>query len=384
MTAKHLSDSIALRGFLRPNIKSEVQVSTSSFQSEESSYSGLSSDLPSADRLQRQTLKQVVESYLRYYAEGQGHTARAKQYDLKYFVSYLAESLTLSPDLLPVSAWTLQATKNYIDYRLSLGESPATVNRRLATIKHFGRTLAERVHGFINPAREVKGPTLKSTKPHSVSKDEIVFLRQAAWLEVKEKNDFASFRNRFLLELLLATGLRADEIRLLLMGQLDQDCQWLKNVRTKGRKFRNVYVDSDARPLCAEYLENREKQLLEKFPLYSQLAEKDRQRYPVLISLYGAELTDPKSFGLAPKTIWRIVSDWGKKAQSLSNVSLPNLHPHKLRHTFAHGLLDSSKDVRLVAQALGHSDVRTTMRYTERSEEELAKAIEIKITGQKD
>ena len=103
------------------------------------------------------------------------------------------------------------------------------------------------------------------------------------------------------------------------------------------------------------------------------------QRFPMFISLYRADITNPQTFGLAPKTIWRIIAAYGSRAQTLAGLTMGNLHPHKLRHTFAHGLLDSSKDVRLVAQALGHSDVRTTMRYTERTDEQLAKAIERKI-----
>ena len=81
------------------------------------------------------------------------------------------------------------------------------------------------------------------------------------------------------------------------------------------------------------------------------------------------------------KSIWRIISDFGKRARLLADDSFDGLHPHKLRHTFAHGLLDTSRDVRLVAQALGHSDVRTTMRYTERTDDEIAKAIEKKVSA---
>jgi site-specific recombinase XerD len=347
-----------------------------------SSFERESIALPSPERLQQQNLMQVIQSYLRYYASGEGHTARAKQYDLKYFVEYLAGLSSCRAEEVAVSMWTMQATKNYIDYRLSLGEAPSTVNRRLATLKHFGRTLAERVHGFINPAREVKGPTLAVTRPHGLTLREINLLLEAADKEVEEKNNsFNAVRNRFLLALLVGTGLRADEVRLLLIAQLSDDLDWLKNVRTKGRKYRNVYVDSSIRQTFRAYLEARERELLKRFSEFSALPLKDQQRYPVLISLYAAQLGDPTSFGLAPKTIWRAVANFGKTAQALSTSSIPNLHPHKLRHTFAHGLLDSSKDVRLVAQALGHSDVRTTMRYTERTDEQVAKAIEEKVNG---
>jgi len=331
-----------------------------------------------AARLGEERLINVLQNYLQYYASGENHTARAKRYDLQHFLQFLAGHPSKVEAVL-VSDWTLQTTKDFIEHRLSIGEAPATVSRRLATIKHFGRTLAERVHGYINPAREAKAPVVQPSKPHGLSADEISLLRQAAKQLVDEgKNSFLPLRNRFLLELLLATGLRADEVRLLIISQISEDKNWLRNVKTKGKKFRNVYLDSSLRPLLDEYLEQRELMLIDRYPEYRDLPLPQQQRFPVFISLYRASVSAPQSFGLAPKTIWRIISTFGAKASSLSQSQISSLHPHKLRHTFAHGLLDSSKDVRLVAQALGHSDVRTTMRYTERTDEQIAKAIESK------
>ena len=333
------------------------------------------------ERLNAESLKVVVQNYLRYYAAGVGHTARAKRYDLQHFLLFLAASQR-EVDKLQVSDWTMQATKNFIDSRLELGEAPATVSRRLATLKHFGRTLAERVPGFINPAREVKGPVLQMNRPNGLAPEEVELLRSAAKLEVEErKYSFLSLRNQFLLEILLATGLRADEVRLLVFSQVSEERDWLKNVKTKGKKFRNVYLDTEIRDYTEKYLIQREEQLRRKFPIIGTWQQRELGRLPVLLSFHKASIEDPKSLHLSPKTIWRIISNFGKKAQLLLDKPIGNLHPHKLRHTFAHGLLDSSKDVRLVAQALGHSDVRTTMRYTERSDQEIAAAMEKRLSS---
>ncbi len=336
---------------------------------------------PSVHLLSGESLRAIIENYLRYYASGAGHTARAKRYDLQYFLEHLAGG-NQALDSIRVSDWTLQSTQSFVDYRLSLGESPATVSRRLATIKHFGRTLAERVHGYINPAREVKGPVQQVTRPQGLTAAEIEALRTAARPEARgRRGDFLTLRDQFLVELLLATGLRADEVRLLLFGQLSGDRTWLKNVKTKGRKFRNVYLDSNVRELLATYLTAREHEVYSRYPLLRDAAEQQRDRFPVLMAFYRADPADPQSFMLSPKSVWRIIAQVGKKARALLPTAR-NLHPHLLRHTFAHGLLDSSKDVRLVAQALGHSDVRTTMRYTERTEEEIARAIEKKLRAE--
>ena len=326
-----------------------------------------------------QPLRPVLDTYTRYYASGEGHTARAKRYDLEYFLLFLAGGRERLDRVL-VKEWTLQSTKDFIDHRLKLGEAPSTVARRLATIKHLGRTLAERVHGFINPAREAKGPVVPVSRPQGLSAEEMLLLREAAAIEVRERpGAFLPLRNQFLIELLLATGLRADEVRLLNVSQISHDKQWLRNVRTKGKKYRNVYLNTDFRPVLENYLEARKRELLAKFPSYKDLPPTDKQRFPVLISAHSAKLDAPDSFGVAPKTIWRIVSSCGMVAQRIAEKTIGSLHPHRLRHTFAHGLLDSSKDVRLVAQALGHSDVRTTMRYTERTDVQVAAAIEAKI-----
>ncbi|MCC6933359.1 MAG: tyrosine-type recombinase/integrase [Deltaproteobacteria bacterium] len=330
-------------------------------------------------RLSGETLISVIENYIHYYAAGANHTSRAKRYDLQHFILFLAGSKNKIERVL-VSDWTLQATKDFIDQRLGLGEAPATVGRRLATIKHFGRTLAERVPGYINPAREVKSPGIQQTKPHGLSPQEIELLREtASLLREREDNSFNSIRNQLVLEMLLATGLRADEVRLLVMNQISEDLHWLKNVKTKGRKFRNVYLDSQIRQLLKEYILAREKYLKGHFKPLLTLPMSEQKKFPVLISLRHGDIHTPGSLGLAPKTLWRIIADFGKHANLVGGQKVKHLHPHKLRHTFAHGLLDSSKDVRLVAQALGHSDVRTTMRYTERAEEEIARAIEKKV-----
>jgi site-specific recombinase XerD len=326
------------------------------------------------DRFGGNSLKKVIENYIRYYASGAGHTARAKRYDLEYFLLFLAGAESFI-DSVQVADWTMQRTKDFVDSRLSMGESPATVARRLATIKHFGRTLAERLPGYINPAREVKSPNHILPRPRGLTQTEVGLLRKAALLQLERKSrSFSSLRNRFLLELLLATGLRADEVRLLFVSQLSEDRHWLKNVKTKGKRFRNVYLDSEIREILLEYLEERRVFLEEKFP--PEVA--NEPRLALIVSAYGATIDRPESFSLSPKGIWSAIAAIGVLASAFTPDNKVKIHPHRLRHTFAHGLLNTSNDIRLVAQALGHSDVRTTMRYTERTEDEVAKAIERK------
>jgi len=179
----------------------------------------------------------------------------------------------------------------------------------------------------------------------------------------------------------LATGLRADEVRALTMGQLSEDFKFLQKVKTKGKKFRNVYLDSQIRVPLQEYLAKRESFLLANLQYYKSATPGEKSKIPLFISTRNAVITDPASLGMNPKTIWRIIANFGKETNRLAETEkkITKIHPHKLRHTFAHEVLDTSKDIRLLAQILGHSSVATTMIYTERTGDDIIKAIESKV-----
>ena len=323
-------------------------------------------DLKSLTPSESSSFVSAVESYIRYYALGSSHTARAKRLDLDHFIKFLARYRGYSsPKKLKMSDWDHAGVQRFVDDRLDRGEAPATVARRLATLKHMGRTFAEKVPGFINPAREVKSPRIEAARPKAVSKAELAQIRAKSKDRKGARNSFIRLRNETLLEFLLDTGLRADEVRLLRRSQLEDSLEWIKNVRTKGRRYRNVYITSKMHKRLAEYLSQRQNEL-KKF--FNKLSVAQDKKLPLFISTYNASTKDPDSFLMGAKTIWRAIQELSPEQKKL--------HPHLLRHSYALELLDHSNDVRLVAQALGHSDVRVTMRYTERSDIEMAKALE--------
>lgn len=318
-----------------------------------------------ADNIQNIRFADVVESYINFYASGQSHTARAKRIDLKHFIDFLAKLNGFSsPKKLAVRHWDYSSVQRFVDEQLQRGEAPATVGRRFATIKHMGRVLAEKVAGFINPAKEVKAPRLELPVPKALSAQEIKKIRSIARLRLDEKSSFIRLRNQMLFNFLLDTGIRADEVRLLRMSQLDDKLDWIQNVRTKGRRYRNVYITSELRKDLRRYLKARDIELKRFFPARSRRLD---SALPLFVSSYRADPLKPESFCMGPKTIWRAVHELSHETE---------LHPHLLRHSFALDLLEHSNDVRLVSQALGHSDVRITMRYTQRKDQHLARALE--------
>ena len=310
-------------------------------------------------------LGEVVREYIRLYADGVSHTAKAKRLDTDRFLSFLSRHRRVKEiDQLKVRDWDFSSTQRFVDESLKIGEAPATVSRRLATLKHMGRVLSERLSGFINPAREVKPPKEQPTRPKSINAGEVKEIMELARSRRENKGGFISLRNEAILALLLDTGLRADEIRGIRMSQVDPRLQWIDQVRTKGRRFRKVYITSKMRSELATYLSAREQELKRFFPKLNPAID---SKLPLFISVYKASASDTRSFDMGAKTIWRAVRSFSIDTK---------LHPHLLRHTFATDLLEDSRDIRLVAQALGHSDVRVTMRYTERGDEEVAQALE--------
>ncbi len=326
---------------------------------------GKSSTRESSSTAQNASLSDVVNRYLDSYAAGTSHTARAKRLDASHFLLFLSRLKDCgSTKNLKVKDWDFSSTQRFVDEKLREGEAPATVTRRLATIKHMGRTLAETVPGFINPARDVRSPKVQVLAPKSIPETEIADIRDLATERHSKKPSFIRFRNQVILNFMLETGLRADEVRLLLRGQVDANLEWITKVRTKGRRFRNVYIPSTLRPILEDYLAARDR-TLKKF--FSRLQPSTDRSLPLFISTYGADAAKIDSFFLGAKTLWRAVNELSTSTR---------LHPHLLRHSFAHGLLESSNDIRLVAQALGHSDMKVTMRYTERSDRDVAAALE--------
>lgn len=313
----------------------------------------------------------AVASYIHHYASGNNHTSNAKRYDLGYWLKHCE-----AEELHCLRQWSVSATEEFVEHRLAIGEAVTTVERRLATVKHFARKLSERFPEFINPTLEVRAPSLQEERPRHLSDEVVANLRRAATdLVLESPGHFPTYRARFILELMLATGMRLDECRRVVMGQISKDLSWFKQVRGKGKKFRNVYIREELREYLEAYLMQRDAYLKKSYVhLNTSVAE-----MPLLVSNHSAVPGHPKSYGCSDKTIYRSIVGIAEVAEKEYPLD-GNIHPHLLRHTFATDLLNSSKDVRLVAQALGHSDVKITMRYTTRTDTDLAAAIERKGT----
>ncbi|MCX7952638.1 MAG: tyrosine-type recombinase/integrase [Deltaproteobacteria bacterium] len=306
-------------------------------------------------------LNRLAKEYLNTWA-GIYHTKRAKRVDLDNFLAFLKSFNVLSP-----SEVSKNIVQLYIDHLVRLNYSPATIDRRLATLKHFFKWLFKNGYSTSNCLDEIRLRLSKLAKPSYLSTEELTEIFDNLSLKLQRKLSFKSIQNYAVFAFMLETGLRAEEVRKIKLGQVSSDLSWIKNVRTKGTKFRNIYIPRRIRAILRDFLIARDKYLKKRLKKIEM-----PQQFPLFISIYRSNPKIPESFAISAKTLWRMISGVSTSFK---------IHPHKLRHTFAMKLLETTKDIRLVSQALGHSDIRTTMRYTQRTDEEVAQALESLASG---
>ena len=275
----------------------------------------------------------AVGSFLEYLGVERGaspHTLRSYATDLTEFIGFLdAEKIE------GLAAADTRAVRAFLAHLHQRRLSKATIARKLAAIRSCFRFLARRGALEVNPARQVRSPRLGRRLPSVLPKDEATQLLDAA-----PEPTAAGARDRALLELLYASGLRVAEGCGLDVDDLDEARRTVR-VLGKGDKERVVPVGETA---------------LEALDAY--LAMRGRQRGPLFVNARGGRLT--------PRSAHRIVKRMARRAGISQRVT-----PHTLRHSFATHMLGEGADLRLIQELLGHSRLSTTQRYTHVSPEHL-------------
>ena len=219
-----------------------------------------------------------------------------------------------------------------------------SVSRKLACLRTFFKFLVRDGRLKTNPAELISSPRLPKKLPSYLSEDEA-----AAVVEMPAGDAFKDLRDRAILELLYASGLRVRELVGLNDENLDM-AQQLVRVFGKGRKQRIVPFGEFAARALTAYVEVRDRQGL-------ALSEDDGQT-PVFVSVNGRRLNARDVQRLVEKTRMGLPS--GRR-----------LTAHTLRHSFATHLLENGADLRAIQELLGHSSLATTQKYTHVSLEHL-------------
>lgn len=268
------------------------------------------------------------------------HTLKAYERDLEAFTGFLAEE----HDGLPVSRAIYPMIRQWMVHLMDAGMSPRTVNRKIASLKAYFRFLqrAGLREDFPLSAHKAVRMSERVELPLSVQEMERL------WQSLPEPVDFESSRNRAILELLYATGMRRAELIGLRCGQLDLDS---RQVKVLGKR-------------------NKERII----PLHPVVCEKLREYLSYREGVVVAGKSDPffvltNGNKMYPSLVYRIINEYLSKVSSKVKTS-----PHILRHTFATHLLNKGADLNAVKELLGHSSLASTQVYTHNSIAELKKA----------
>lgn len=258
------------------------------------------------------------------------NTRQAYERDLRLFCKTLG--FKNSDALVNVSR---EQITGYMTQLKEKGLAAATIARKLAAIKAFYRFMTAEGYMDANPAEVVEAGTKGIKLPRVLSEDEVVRLLNQPDITTAE-----GFRDRTMLEVLYATGMRVSELINLTLERVDLNTKYIIAFG-KGSKERIVPLGSVAAEFLQQYLEK----------VRPKLTHEDRNTNIVFLAFGGHELTRQR--------FWQIIRTYGRKA----NINKA-LTPHILRHSFATHLLDNGADLRSVQELLGHSDISTTQIYT--------------------
>jgi len=265
------------------------------------------------------------------------NTINAYGRDLASYTDYLHKSENVDS---PAAISQLMVL-NYITFLKNSGLSPRSRARALSTLRNFHRFLQRENYVEHDPSALVESPRSLSALPKLLSQKDVERL-----LRSLTGNSPIAVRDRAMIEVLYATGMRVSELVSLRLGDLKLDIGCL-NAFGKGSKQRLIPLGEVAIEILTEYLQDGRLKLL-----------KNLDSQEVFLNARGKKLSR--------QGFWKNLRNYAIKAGIKQKV-----YPHMLRHSFATHLLENGADLRSVQTMLGHADISTTQIYTHVIQERL-------------
>lgn len=261
------------------------------------------------------------------------NTVKAYTTDLKRYSIWLGEN--------PISQANKVDITDFLAHRFQQGASASSSARLLSTLRQFYGYLIRTGERLDDPCSGIKAPKLGKLLPEIFSEDEIERL-----LDTPPQNTALGLRDKAMLELLYATGMRVSELVGLNLHQINYN-QGFVRVTGKGQKERLIPIGEQALDWLNRYLVESRPNLLGF-----------RHSDCVFVTKRGS--------GMTRQAFWYLIKRYGLQAGITRHFS-----PHTLRHAFATHLLNHGADLRAVQLLLGHSDLSTTQIYTHVADQRL-------------
>jgi integrase/recombinase XerC len=290
-------------------------------------------------------LRALIHRYLEHLQDERNaspETVRAYEGDLLRFLRFLSQDfLGVEPETIRPKDVDALAVRSFLAAMTRQGLAKRSQGRALAAVRSLFRFACREGALAANPALGVRTPKVPKTLPRHLRPGEVENLLEAP--SAAEEGEPLPRRDRAILELLYAAGLRVSELVGLDWRDIDLSARVLR-VMGKGRKERMVPFGRPAADALRRWLEDWEGVRARGGPF-------DDADDPVFLNRYGGRLTD--------RSVRRVIDRWVESAAVARGV-----HPHTLRHTFATHLLENGADLRTIQELLGHSSLSTTQKYT--------------------
>lgn len=275
-------------------------------------------------------MEENISSFLYYLEHVKGassNTIQSYQRDLKYLEIYLDKT-----DKAKIDHLTEQEIQGYLDELSQEKKSAATISRTLAAVRAFYQYLVNEKKLSDNPAKRIALPKIEKKMPHILSQEQITSL-----LEQPNKKEAKGIRDRAMLELLYATGIRVSELISLKVTDINLQQGYI--MCRDAQKERTIPIGRAAVNALQGYLAEVRHILI-----------RDSSDLTLFVNCNGYPMTR--------QGFWKILKTYAHAAQITGEIT-----PHMLRHSFAAHLVQNGANLKSVQQMLGHSDISTTQVY---------------------
>lgn len=257
------------------------------------------------------------------------NTLQSYRRDIEQYLSYLQEI-----NLNNISDTDKTTIITYLLHLQKKGRATSTVSRNLASIRSFYQFITKNKKIDHDPTSDLESPKVEKKLPQILSTQEVELL-----LEQPKCKDLKGYRDKAMLELLYATGIRVSELISLDLSDINLQSRYIRC--NKGARERTIPIGSIATEALQEYINKARIHLVQ-----------DKNNGALFVNINGGRLTR--------QGFWKIIKQYKNQAKINKDIT-----PHTLRHSFAAHLLENGADLRSIQEMLGHSDISSTQIYTQ-------------------
>ena len=277
-------------------------------------------------------MTQDIQKFI-LYMHTEKHTSENTEVSYKRDLEKMEQFLS-KQGIDTIETVTVTALNSYVLYLEKIGRKPSTISRSIASMKAFFHYLAREGEITVDPSESLKPPKIEKKLPEILTIEETKrLLEQPSGTSPKE------LRDKAMLELLYATGIRVSELIHLKVQDLNLNMEFL--VCRDKNKERVVPFGSMAKKSLEAYLENGRPNIVE-----------DETCEWLFTNCSGQEMSR--------QGFWKLIKHYGTLAGIQTDIT-----PHTLRHSFAAHMVGNGADLKSVQEMLGHSDIATTQIYTQ-------------------